>query len=124
MPSALIVDDEEDVRFLLRRIIEHANHGLTVAGEAANGEEALEHVAASRPEVIVLDNRMPGVSGLEVAAQILRDHPDQSIILFSAHLDSEIVRRATELGIRACLVKNDYSQIPDAIWRYAGPVSA
>ena len=119
MPSALIVDDEDDVRFLLRQIIEAANHGLTVAGEAASGEEALQQWESSRPEVIVLDNRMPGVSGLEVAEQILRDHPEQSIILFSAQLDRETVDRATQLGVRACLVKNDYFQIPDAIRRYA-----
>ena len=123
MPSALIVDDEDDVRFLLRQIIETANHGLTVAGEAASGEEALAQWQESRPAVIVLDNRMPGVSGLDVARQILRDHPEQSIILFSAQLDAETVRRANELGIRACMVKNDYFQIPEAIWKYAPAAS-
>ncbi len=122
MPSALIVDDEDDVRFLLRQIIQTSNHGLTVAGEAASGEEALTKFADTRPEVIVLDNRMPGVSGLDVAEQILRDHPEQSIILFSAQLDAETVEKATALGIRACLVKNDYFEIPAAIWKHAPAV--
>ncbi|HVF18636.1 MAG TPA: response regulator transcription factor [Mycobacteriales bacterium] len=123
MPSALIVDDEADVRFLLRQVIELDNHDITVAGEAASGEEALAQWEEAKPAVIVLDNRMPGVSGLDVAEQILREHPEQSIILFSAQLDVETLHRANELGIRACLGKNDYFQIPEAIRKYA-PASA
>lgn len=123
MTSALIVDDEEDVRFLLRQVIQTANNGLFVSDEAATGEEALVKWAAHRPNVIVLDNGMPGASGLDVAEKILREHPEQSIILFTAHLDRETVRRAKALGVRACLAKDDYNQIPDAIRLHAGPAA-
>jgi CheY-like chemotaxis protein len=121
MTRALIVDDEEDKRFLVRAVIEAANHGLAVAGEAGNGPDALERWRSDRPEVVVLDQRMPGMTGLEVAAQILAEHPGQPIILFSAYLDEEMTRAAEALGIEMCLAKSDYTQIPEALWRLAPP---
>jgi CheY-like chemotaxis protein len=121
MPRALIVDDEEDMRSLVRAVIEAANHGLTVAGEAGNGAEALERYHSDRPEVVVLDNRMPGMTGLEVAERILAEHPGQPIILFSAYVDEEMTAAAEKIGIGMCLAKSDYSQIPEALWRLAPP---
>lgn len=119
---ALIVDDDEDMRFLLRVLIESANEGLAVAAEARNGDEALDQWREHRPDVVVLDNRMPGRTGLEVAAEILGEAPEQSIILFSAFLDDETLARADELGVRACLSKDHYDQLPAALWRY-GPAA-
>jgi two-component system, chemotaxis family, chemotaxis protein CheY len=119
---ALIVDDSEDMRFLLRVLIEAANQGLEVAGEASNGAEAIDQWRAHRPDVIVLDQRMPGATGLEVAACILSEQPDQSIILFSAHLDDATVAEAGQVGIRACLSKDHYDELPAALWRY-GPAA-
>ncbi|MEA3018760.1 MAG: two-component system, NarL family, response regulator DevR [Actinomycetota bacterium] len=118
----LIVDDDEDMRFLLRAVIERANEGLEVAAEAGGALEALEQWRAVRPDVIVLDHRMPGTTGLQVAAQILAETPEQSIILFSAYLDDDLVARASALGIRACISKDRYDDIPEALWRY-GPAA-
>src|SRR5436305_11191950 len=81
---ALIVDDDDDMRFLLRVLIEAANEGLAVAGEARTAAEAFEQWRMQEPDVIVLDNRMPDRNGLDVAAEMLAERPDQSIILFSA----------------------------------------
>jgi CheY-like chemotaxis protein len=121
MTRALIVDDEEDMRFLVRAVIEAANHGLAVAGEAANGTEAIERWREDRPEVVVLDHRMPGMTGLEVATAILAEHPGQPIILFSAYLDEEMQAEATKLGIEMCMAKSDYGRIPEALWQLAPP---
>lgn len=118
----LIVDDDDDMRFLLRVLIEAANEGLIVAAEASNATEAVDRWRELRPDVIVLDNRMPGRSGLDVAEEILAEAPDQSIILFSAFLDDATVARAAELGVRACLPKDQYDEIPAALWRY-GPAA-
>jgi DNA-binding NarL/FixJ family response regulator len=118
----LIVDDDEDMRFLLRAVIERANEGLQVAGEASDGATALAQWRAVQPDVVVLDQRMPGVTGLEVAETILSEQPDQSIILFSAYLDDELVAQADAIGIRACISKDRYDDIPDALWRY-GPAA-
>jgi two-component system, chemotaxis family, chemotaxis protein CheY len=118
----LIVDDDEDMRFLLRVLIEAANQGLTIAAEASSGDEAIAQWREHQPDVVVLDHRMPDRTGLEVAAEILAEHPGQSIILFSAYLDEETVARADELGVRACLSKDDYDELPAALWRY-GPAA-
>jgi len=118
--GTLIVDDEEDIRLLVRAIIRRANEGLEVVGEAASGEEAVSVWREARPDVVLLDVRMPGISGLEAAEQILAEQPDQNIILFSAFLDADTVRRATEVGVRACLDKGEVHRIPEALWMCAG----
>jgi DNA-binding NarL/FixJ family response regulator len=119
MLRALIVDDDSDMRYLVRMTIEVANNGLAVAGEAQNGAEAIASVELDRPEVVVLDHRMPGMTGLETARQILTDHPEQSIILFSAYLDAQTVAEAEALGVRACIDKTDVDRLPEALWQLA-----
>ena len=121
MTRALIVDDEEDMRFLVRTVIEAYNHGLQVSGEAENGEQAIEQWRADRPEVVVLDMRMPGLTGLETAERILAESPDQRIVLFSAYLDTETTAEATRLGVDLCLAKSDYTRLPEELWRLAPP---
>jgi CheY-like chemotaxis protein len=121
LTRTLIVDDEEDMRFLVRAVIEAANHGLTVAGEAADGMEAIERWREERPEVVVLDHRMPGLTGLEVAERILAEHPAQRIILFSAYLDDETSAEARRLGVELCLTKSEYGRLPEALWRLDPP---
>ena len=59
----LIVDDEEDIRALLRSLIEVADGDLSVAGEAVDGDDALRQWRQRRPELVLLDQRMPGLSG-------------------------------------------------------------
>ena len=115
----LIVDDEEDVRSLVRMVVEAANEGLMVSGEAANGDEALERWRDERPAVVVLDQRMPGMSGLEVAQQILAQDPRQPIILFSAFLDQSTREEARRLGVRVCLDKTQVARLPEELWALA-----
>lgn len=112
--TVLIVDDEETIRELARLVLERA--GATVLDEAENGVIALEryrsHSPPGRPRVVLLDNRMPGLTGLEVAAQMLGEHPTQIVVLFSAHLDAATVSRAEGLGVAACVAKNDVTKLP------------
>jgi YesN/AraC family two-component response regulator len=117
--GVLIVDDEEDMRALLRSTIEIANEGLHVAGEAADGDDAMAQWREKRPAIVVLDQRMPGATGLDVAERILAEHPEQAIILFSAYLDPDILDKAARLGIRACMSKREISRVPEALWKYA-----
>ena len=58
---------------------------------------------------------MPGLTGLEVAAEMLSRHPSQVIILFSAHLDDAVEEEALALGIAACVSKTHASRLPDII---------
>src|SRR5207248_8567941 len=105
MPGILIVDDEEDMQRLVRAVILEADKGLEIVGEATTGEEAVERWRELRPDIILLDQRMPGMTGIEAAEQILAEEPDQPIILFSAFLDDEISRRARQVGVVACIDK-------------------
>src|SRR5438105_518506 len=104
------------MRVLLREIIDLANEGLRVVAEAASGQEAIDRWRETEPNVIVLDHRMPDMTGLETAARVLAERPDQDIVIFSAYLDAETIQQARELGIRACLPKSDLTRIPEALW--------
>ena len=115
--TVLVVDDEADIRQLVRAVLEGA--GLRVVDEAVDGLEALDTLemlnAPPVPTVIVLDNRMPGLTGLEVAEQVLQRIPGQRIVLFSAFLNDDITARARELGISACAAKSDVGRLPELI---------
>ena len=117
--TILIVDDEVDMRMLVRVAIGLANHGLTVVGEAADGIEALSAWRAldgpPAPDVVLLDNRMPHLSGIDAAEQILTERPDQLIVLYSAFLDDQTRRDAAAVGIVRCLSKDDLDQLPEII---------
>jgi YesN/AraC family two-component response regulator len=116
MPTTLIVDDDLDMRLLVRLVIEMANEGLTVVGEAADGIEALEVYLAldppTVPDVVILDNRMPNMTGLEAAAEILARYPNQLVILYSAFLDRDVKREAARIGITECLSKDEIDSLP------------
>jgi DNA-binding NarL/FixJ family response regulator len=103
----LIVDDEEDMRVLLRNLITLANDGMSVAAEAGDGEEAIHRWREDRPEIVLLDQRMPGLTGLATAERILAEDPDQAVVLFTAFLDPDVAASAERLGVRACLSKRD-----------------
>ena len=107
----LIVDDEDDMRALIRSHIEIANHGLSVAGVASDGDEALRRWREDRPDVVLLDQRMPGLSGLETAEVILRESPNQAVFLFTAFLDPTVRQSAERLGVKACVKKDDVRKV-------------
>ena len=121
--TILIVDDDPDMRFLARSVLERGgmHSSICVSAEAADGPEALARLAELEPPpvptVILLDNQMPGPSGLEIAEQILATLPEQIIVLFSAYLNDEIEAQAARLGVAACVSKSDALELPQIIER-------
>jgi CheY-like chemotaxis protein len=123
--TVLVVDDQPDLRLLVRTLITAANNGLHCNDEAASGEEAVAvfgadaggesaagpHDTSGLPTVVVLDQMMPGMTGIETARRILARHPEQRIILFSAYLDEALQRQARSVGIKACIDKRDFEQV-------------
>ncbi|MBV9039409.1 MAG: response regulator transcription factor [Acidimicrobiia bacterium] len=107
----LIVDDEDDMRALMDSLITMADHGLSVAGTAADGDEALRQWREEKPDVVLLDQKMPGLTGLETAEIILRERPNQVVILFTAFLDPDVRQRAEAIGVRACVNKDDARKV-------------
>ena len=113
--SVLVVDDEPDMRFLVRMLADTRGAGVTVVGEAADAEEALAQWRELRPDVVVADYLMPGRNGLELAQQVLREDPDQRVLLFSAHLDPATTAAAEAIGVEACVLKDRAPQLFELI---------
>ena len=74
--------------------------GHEIVGTAAQGEEAVQLIVASAPDVAVLDYRMPpGIDGLEVARRVRRRAPDVRLVLYSSHVQSHLLDEAERLGV-------------------------
>ena len=123
MTTVLIVDDEMDMRTIVRLVLESAGQGITVVAEAVDGLDALDVFESLNhpevPDVVILDNRMPGRSGIAVADELRKIEPTQRIILYSAFITPELEEQARRVGIDHCLSKTDYDRLPDVVLRAA-----
>src|SRR6266852_1173307 len=106
----LIADDHPLVRSGMRALL-NAAEDLEVVGEAATGEEAVTLAAALQPDVIVMDLRMPGISGFEAICRILQDSPSTRILVVALFEDDDSVLAALRAGARGYVLK-DKSKVP------------
>jgi CheY-like chemotaxis protein len=107
--TTLIVDDEADIRLLMRLVLEAAGTDCIVIGEAASGQEAIDLFEVMRPDCVVLDVMMPGMDGIETADRIRALAPDQKVILCSAHVDPGL---ASQLDCDGYLPKSEVDRLP------------
>ena len=112
MPSVLIVDDEEDMRFLLRWMIEDAEGDWYVAGEAASADEGVRRWRELRPDLVIIDHLLPGPTGLDVTKRILAEEPRQPIIFLSMIGDENVHQAAIALGVALCASKTKLPALP------------
>ena len=98
----LIAEDETIIRLDLRAMLEGA--GFEVCAEARDGVEAVELARAERPDIAVLDVKMPRLDGIDAARQILDERPIP-IVMLTAYGQDELVSRAVEAGVFGYLVK-------------------
>ena len=98
----LIAEDNEFERSNLRHAVEQL--GLQVVGEASNGAEAVQVSRKSRPDVAILDIRMPMVDGIDAARMIVGEHPC-ALIFLSAYSENDLLEQAGEAGALAYLIK-------------------
>jgi len=110
----LVVEDNEDIRFLLN-VLSDLHPDIDVSSEATNAEDGLRMWREQRPDLVLLDYRLPGRDGLELAAEILAEKPDQRIVLFSAYLDDRTVARAEAMGINECISKDQIGRLLELI---------
>lgn len=103
--AVLLVDDHRLVRLGFRRLLED-DPDLVVVGEATNGDEAIALAASLRPQVIVMDCAMPGVSGLDATRRILASDPSVAILMLSMHSEDTLVRQAMAAGARGYVLKS------------------
>ena len=108
MAQVLLVDDNKVILQLLRQLIE-SQAGWQVCGEASDGQQALAKAMELKPDLMVLDFAMPGLNGLQVAAEISRACPALPIILHTIHDFPEMISEAKKVGIREVVSKTDAS---------------
>lgn len=101
----LIVEDEPRLRSNLAHNIAWEEHGIDVVGMAASGEEAMDHFLRKKPDLVLLDIQMPGMSGLELAEWIRKKDSLVKMIVLSGHDSFEFAQQALELGIGKYLLK-------------------
>lgn len=102
MTSIVIAEDEAIIRLDLREMLEEEGYG--VVGEAGRGDQAVELVRNLRPDVVILDVKMPGMDGIEAARQICAESIC-AVLMLTAFSQREIVEQARDAGALAYLVK-------------------
>jgi DNA-binding NarL/FixJ family response regulator len=105
--TVLVVDDNEIFRRGMTRAVE-GHDGLRLAGEADSGEAALGSIERLRPDVVLLDLRMPDLDGLSVLARLhaVDPRPGCRVLIVSASLDEEVERAADAAGAAGCIGKD------------------
>jgi DNA-binding NarL/FixJ family response regulator len=103
--SVLLVDDHSLVRRGFRRILEDARD-IAVVGEASDGPEAVRLAEQLRPQLIVMDCALPGMSGLDATRRILQKFPDTAILMLSMHSEETWVQQALDAGARGYILKS------------------
>jgi DNA-binding NarL/FixJ family response regulator len=101
----LLADDHRIFRQGLRELIERRTQ-FEVVGEAMNGREALEQVAALQPDIVLLDIQMPELDGVAVAQQLAQKHPNVKIIMLTMYQQDQHLFDAIKAGARAYLLKD------------------
>ena len=102
--TCLIVDDHEVVREGLRLSLSRAPH-IRVIGEAADGEAAIALAERRRPNVVIMDVRMPGMDGLEATKELMDRAPDSAVLIFTAYSERSLLGRGLESGAKGYILK-------------------
>jgi len=105
MYKILIVDDETLEREGIRELLACTELNIEVVGEACNGKKALEMAQQIKPDIVVTDIRMPGISGIELAVHLKKQFPDIKIIFVTGYQDFEYAKSAISLGVCGYVLK-------------------
>jgi DNA-binding NarL/FixJ family response regulator len=102
----VIADDHELVRKGLAAVI-HEVATWKVIAEAANGRQAVEQVAAHKPDIAIMDLTMPELNGLEATRQILAAEPQTRVLILTAHESEQLIREVLGAGAQGYVLKSD-----------------
>lgn len=105
MIRLLIIDDHEMVREGLKAML-LAEPDFAIVGDAANAEQALEAIEHLRPDVVLLDVRLPGVSGIEVCRILTEKYPETAVIILTTFTDEHLIAQCIQAGARGFIVKD------------------
>ncbi|HHW06951.1 MAG TPA: response regulator transcription factor [Clostridia bacterium] len=106
--SLLIVDDHEVVRLGLRALFDSQEH-LQVVGEAAGAREAVDKALKLKPDIVIMDVRMPEMSGIEACREIRSQDPSIKVIMLTSYADEEAVMASVLAGAEGYVLKKVWS---------------
>lgn len=114
-PKIFIVDDHPLFRAGLRQVLLDGDR-FDLIGQTGDGEEAMLFIKKNAPDVAILDLKLPGISGLEVARRAQEDHSPTRIIVLTMHNEEELLHRALDHGVMGFILKeNAVEEIINAI---------
>lgn len=105
MIRLLIVDDHEMVREGLKAMLV-SEPDFSIVGDAANAEQALTLIERLRPDIALLDIRLPGTSGIEVCRTVTTRYPETAVIILTTYTDDSLVAQAIQAGARGFILKD------------------
>jgi DNA-binding NarL/FixJ family response regulator len=107
----LVIDDQPQLRTLVRRFFSIGEEELEIVGEAASAAEAVELAAATAADVAVVDANLPDRSGVELARELRAAHPALRVVLFTGHVDPGTRQEAEDAGVDAIVLKDDVADL-------------
>lgn len=114
-PGIFIVDDHPLFRAGLRQVILDDDR-FELLGEATDGQEAMRFIEKNAPDIAVLDLKLPGIGGLEIARRVQMDHSPTRVIILTMHNEEELCNRALDHGVMGFVLKeNAVEEIVKAI---------
>jgi DNA-binding NarL/FixJ family response regulator len=118
--TCLIVDDHEVVREGLRLSLSRSPH-IRVVGEAGDGQAAIDLAERRRPDVVIMDVRMPGMDGLDATKELTEKTPDTAVLIFTAYSERSLLARGLESGAKGYILKEaPHETLIRAIEKVAG----
>jgi DNA-binding NarL/FixJ family response regulator len=99
----VIADDHPPIVDAISRVL--AAHGIDIVGTAGNGLDALDVMKREAPAVALIDVRMPGISGMDVARRAVKEAPGSAICLYTGHSERSLLLEAIDLGVRGFVLK-------------------
>ena len=101
-PQVLVVDDDPEVCKMVERIVESMGHACISAGRA---KDAMVHILKGDADLLLLDLKMPGITGMDLLRSLRRRHMRLPTIVISAFISPDVAKQLAELGVRNMLVK-------------------
>jgi DNA-binding NarL/FixJ family response regulator len=118
--TVLIVDDHEVVREGLRLSLSRTEH-IRVVGEAGDGNAAIDMAERRKPNVVIMDVRMPGLDGLDATKELTTREPNMAVLIFTAYSERSLLARGLESGAKGYILKEaPHDTLVRAIEKVAG----
>ena len=112
--NIVVIDDDKLVALSLKTILE-SNGNIKVMAMGSSGKEAIELYSQNNPDIILMDIRMDGMTGIEAGEVILREHPDARILYLTTFSDDEYIIKAMNMGAKGYILKQNFDGISPAL---------